>query len=71
MFFSVWSVAIALAVAAPWIVAALQWILERRLRRRTLDAIACAGSPLGGATECVVPEATRPTAHEPRRNRMV
>jgi len=30
-----WLVALVLAVAAPWVVRALQAFLERRLRRRT------------------------------------
>jgi hypothetical protein len=34
-----WLVALVVAVAAPWGVAALQAVLERRLRRRTADVL--------------------------------
>ncbi len=37
-------VGITLALVAPWIVGALQAVLEERLRRRTLDTIARAMS---------------------------
>ena len=35
----VWLIALILACAAPFLVGALQSLLERRLRRRTLDTI--------------------------------
>jgi hypothetical protein len=39
----VWLFAVALALLAPFAVGALQGLLERRLRRRTLDVLTRAG----------------------------
>jgi hypothetical protein len=58
--FSVWFVALVLAVVAPWCARALQATFEARLRRRTIEVIARARPPESRGAPA---EAERPGGH--------